>query len=257
MHEPPGGYGQEPYPTNPQGQGGYPPPNQGQGGTQPYPSQPPYQGGGYPGQNQQPPYQGGGYPGQGQPPYGGQQPPGGGYGPPNYPGQGGGWGPPPEPPRKSSGPMILVAIVAVLVVLGGGGAIVWALSSGDKKPRPAVAESSAVPTPELSVPSFTPPVIPSYTPPTIPGITPSPSGSSTYDESLFVREGDCVKISGKSPKLRMNKLDCSDAPYKVLKRFSGTSDQSKCKSVSGYTTAFYAKSKKYTFLSYVLCLKRQ
>ena len=251
MHEPPEGYGQESYPGGPQGQGGYPPPYQGQGQQPPYQGQQPPYDGGYPGQNQQPPYggqQGGGW-GQG----------GGNFGPP--PGQGGGWGPPPEPPKKNSGPMIVVAIVAVLVVLGGGGAIVWALSGskGDDRPTPPVAASSPIiPRPSLTIPSFTPPVIPSYTPPTIPGITPRPSGSSTYDESLFVREGDCVKISGKPPKLRMNKLDCDDdAPYKVLKRFSGTSDQSKCKSVSGYTTAFYAKSKKYTFLSYVLCLKRR
>jgi hypothetical protein len=40
-------------------------------------------------------------------------------------------------------------------------------------------------------------------------------------------------------------------------RFSGTSDKDKCRSVPGYTTAFWAKSRKYSFLSYVLCLKHQ
>lgn len=74
---------------------------------------------------------------------------------------------------------------------------------------------------------------------------------------MFVQAGDCVRIIGKAPDLKMFKADCDSAPYKVLKRFSGTSDKNKCRNVPGYTTAFWAKSKKYTFLSYVICLKHQ
>jgi hypothetical protein len=168
----------------------------------------------------------------------------------------GGWGPPPPPgpPGKSnSGPIIVVAIVAALVLLGGGGAIVWALSGDDgKKPVHPIAASSQ-PTAE---PSYTPP---NDVPSTFPSSSDSdtPSSSPSMDESMFVQAGDCVRITGKAPDLKMFKTDCDTAPYKVLKRFSGTSDKDKCKSVPGYTTAFWAKSKKYSFLSYVLCLKRQ
>jgi hypothetical protein len=279
VHEQPGGYGQESHPNQPQGQGpgGYPPQQPPYPGQQPGSQQPPY---GQPAPYGQPDQYGQ------QPPYGAQQPPGGspwdqpgagGYGPqdPNgpggpswsQPGPGGfgpqdpmgpgGWGPPPGPPGKSnSGPVIAVAAVAALVLLGGGGAIVWALSSGDDpSPTPPVAVS----TPPTTVPSFTPPTampsFPSLPTPTFP--LPTPSGSSSLDESMLVQAGDCVRITGKTPHLKMFRASCGSAPYKVLKKFSGTADRTKCRSVSGYTTAFWAKSKKYSFLSYVLCLKHQ
>lgn len=240
VHEQPEGYGQGPYPNQPQ--------------NQPHSGQPPYQGQQpYPGQ-QQPPYE---QPSYGQPAYGAPQPswgqPGvGGYGPQD-PGPGG-WGPPPGPPKKNSGPVIAVAIVAALVLLGGGGAIVWALSGGDsgtKKHTPV-----AVSTAPTIAPSF-PTSVPSFptTFPTPSGL-PTPTSSSTLDQSMFVQAGDCVRISGKAPDLKMIKSDCGSASYKVLKRFSGTSDRTKCRGVAGYTTAFWARSKKYTFMSYVLCLKR-
>jgi hypothetical protein len=229
VHEQPEGYGQQPYPSQPQGQGGgYPPP------------QPPYPGRPY----GPPPQPGGGAP-WGQPGVGG-------FGPQEPMGPGG-WGPPPGPPRKSnSGPVIAVAGVAALVLLGGGGAIVWALSSDHGKPSPPVAVSTQPTLPDpTALPSF--PTVPS---PSVPGF-PTPSDSPTLDESMFVQAGDCVRITGKTPNLKMFRVDCGKAPYKVLKRFSGTSDRTKCRSVSGYTTAFWAKSKKYSSLSYVLCLKHQ
>jgi hypothetical protein len=165
----------------------------------------------------------------------------------------GGWGPPPGPPPKgNSGPVIAVAAVAALVLLGGGGAIVWALSDGGGKPsHPAAASTQAT-----SAPVF-PPDLPSTFPTPTEPVVPTPTGSPTTDESMLVQAGDCVRITGKTPDLKMFKADCDGAPYKVLKRFSGTSDRAKCHSVPGYTTAFWAKSKKYSFLSYVLCLKHQ
>jgi hypothetical protein len=138
--------------------------------------------------------------------------------------------------------------VAALVLLGGGGAIVWALS-GDNGNKPV--HQVAVSTP----PSF-PPDPSTFPTPSSPGF-PTPSGSPTGDESMFVQAGDCVRVAGKSPHLRMLKADCGSAPYKVLKRFSGTADKTKCRGVSGYTTAFWATNKKYSFLSYVLCMKHQ
>jgi hypothetical protein len=165
----------------------------------------------------------------------------------------GGWGPPPGPPGKNnSGPVIAVAAVAALVLLGGGGAIVWALSGDDgNKPVHPVAVSTAptLPPPPSSFPStFPTPSSPAF---------PTPSSSSTSDQSMFVQAGDCVRISGKTPHLKMLRADCDSAPYKVLKRFSGTADKTKCRGVSGYTTAFWATNKKYSILSYVLCLKHQ
>jgi hypothetical protein len=175
------------------------------------------------------------------------QPGTGGFGPQDPMGPGG-WGPPPGPPGKNnSGPVIAVAAVAALVLLGGGGAIVWALSgdSGNKPVHPV-----AVSTPPTTLPSFPPPS-------SFPSAFPTPSSSSTSDQSMFVQAGDCVRITGKSPHLSMLRADCGSAPYKVLKRYSGTSDKTKCRGVSGYTTAFYATNKKYSVLSYVLCLKHQ
>jgi hypothetical protein len=232
VHEQPEGYGHEPYPNQPPG-GGYPP------------QQPPYPG-------QQPPYGPPQGPSWGQPGAGGQPPMPGGYGPQD-PGLGG-WGPPPGPPKKSSGPVVAVAVVAALVLLGGGGAIVWALSSGGDKTHetPPVAVSTA-PTIQPSFPTTGPTSFPSPSEPAFP----TPTSSPTLDDSLFVQAGDCVRITGRSPHLKMLRADCGSAPYKVLKRFSGTSDRTKCRSVPGYTTAFWATSKKYTFLSYVICLKHQ
>jgi hypothetical protein len=237
VHEQPEGYGHQPQGQDP---GGYPPQQPPPDPGQPSPQQPYGQ-----------PY--GGQPQWGQP--GGP----GGFGPQPPMGPGG-WGPPPPgPPGKgSSGPVIAVAAVAAVVLLGGGGAIVWALSDGgsDHKNPPV-----AVSTPPTSVPTYSPPGLPSAFPtPSFP--TPSfslPSSSPTLDQSMIVQAGDCVRIAGKTPNLKMFKTDCdsSKTQYKVLKRFSGTSDRTKCRGVSGYTTAFWAKSKKYSFLSYVICLKHQ
>lgn len=230
MHQQPEGHGQEPRPNQPQGQGGYPPPPQ------------------YPGQaGAQPPYGGGSW---------GPAPQPGGWGPPNPMGPGG-WGPPPGPPRKGdSGPIIAVAAVSALVLLGGGGAIAWALSDNGHKPSPPVAASTRpIASPAYPNPSDLPSV-PAFPTPSVPDF-PTPTGSPTADESMFVQAGDCVRITGKTPHIKMFKTDCDGAPYKVLKRFSGTSDKDKCRSVHGYTTAFWARSKKYGFLSYVLCMKRQ
>ena len=171
----------------------------------------------------------------------------------------GGWGPPPGPPQKrNSGPVIAVAAIAGVVLLGGGTAIVWALSDNGGHPVHPVAVSSppAAPTPDpTGLPSTFPTPTAPFPTPSVP--FPTPTGSPTVDESMFVQAGDCVRITGKSPRLRMFKTDCDKAQYKVLKRFSGTSDRSKCRGVPGYTTAFWSRSKKYTFLSYVICLKHQ
>lgn len=243
MHEPPEGYGHEPYPGQPQGQGGYPPPHQGQGGYPP--QQPPYPGPG------QPPYPGPGAPS----PYGGQPPPagdpwgrqgmGGGFGPPGPPGPGG-WGPPPGPPRKNSGPIVGVAIVAVLVLLGGGGAIIWALSSGTKKPAP-VAVSTA-PTAEPSDTIAAPP--PSDSGP------PFPSSAPTSDPALTAQAGDCVKNTGTEKSPHLETSTCHSGAYKVLRRFYATSNYDKCKSVPGYTAAYRRRNTSYSVLSFVLCLKK-
>jgi hypothetical protein len=151
----------------------------------------------------------------------------------------------------------VVAIVAVLVLLGGGVAIVSALDKKDdgntaagRSPAPTLEPPSGLPSDIPSVPAL--PSVPDF-----PNPSDLPSGSPSTDQSMFVQEGDCVRISGKAPNLKMFKVDCDRAQYKVLKRFSGTSDQKKCHSVNGYTTAFYAKSEKYSFLSYVLCLKHE
>jgi hypothetical protein len=266
VHDQPEGYGQEPYPNQPQGQGpAGPPPQQPPYpyGQQPY-GQPPYGGQPYDQQPYDQPY------GQQPPAYGGvQQPPAGGgpwgpappagYGPQDPMGPGG-WGPPPGPPQKrNSGPVIAVAAIAAVVLLGGGTAIVWALSDNGGDPVHPVAVSSPPAVPTSPDPTGLPSTFPT---PSVPFPTPSvpfptPTGSPTLDESMFVQAGDCVRISGKSPHLKMFKVECGKAQYKVLKRFSGTSDRSKCHGVPGYTTAFWAKSKKYTILSYVLCLKHQ
>ncbi|MCO5999293.1 LppU/SCO3897 family protein [Actinoallomurus rhizosphaericola] len=257
MHESPESYGQGPYSNQPQGQGGYPP-------QQPYPGQ------GYPGQQQPYPGQGGAgqqpYPGQGgQQPYypsdpyggGGQQPPpggpwgggGGGFGP-SEPSGPGGWGPPPGPPRKNNGPIIVVAIVAALVVLGGGSAIAWALSSDGHSKKPI-----SLPTPSFSVPTGAP--TGGY--PTVePSPTDSPdvpTSSPTLDAAATVQPGDCVRNAGTDSAPHLVQTTCHSGTYKVLKRYTGTSDWDKCKNVAG-STAKYRRKNDIAILSFVLCMKK-
>jgi hypothetical protein len=254
VHQSPEGYGQGPYSNPPQGQGGYPP------------QQPPYPGQGYPGPGQQQPYPGPGgyppggsspyYPGDPQQPYGTPPPPsggpwggGGGYGPPEPPGPGG-WGPPPgPPPRKNNGPIIVVAIVAALVVLGGGGAIAWALSGGDDEPkRPIAASTSPLPT---DVPTNGYPTVPPS-----PTASPSfPASSPTTDAAAAAQVGDCVRNTGTKTAPHLVETACRTGAYKVLKRYSGTSDWDKCKGVPGYTAA-YRRKDTYSFRSFVLCMKK-
>jgi hypothetical protein len=143
---------------------------------------------------------------------------------------------------------VVLAIVAVLVVLVGGGAIIWAVSGHDDKNRHTPVAASSVPA-LPPVPSF-PSTLPTDSPP-----LPNPT-STDEDQSMFVQAGDCVRIAGKAPRLRMLRMDCDSAPYKVLRRFSGTADQKKCRNVPGFTTVFYAKNTQSSILSYVLCLKR-
>ncbi|MFL6057066.1 MAG: hypothetical protein ACJ72W_29835 [Actinoallomurus sp.] len=250
MHQSPEGYGQGPYPNQPQG--GYPP------------QQPPYPGSGYPGGGQQP------YPGQGgygegqspypQQPYGGwpQPPPGGpwggggGFGPSDPSGPRG-WGPPPGPPRKNNGPIVVVAIAAALVVLGGGGAIAWALSN-DGTPKHPIAITT--PSVRYGLPTDSPtggyPTIgPSPT-----DSSPSfPSSSPSLDAAAAAQPGDCVKNTGTKTAPHLDKTTCHSGAYKVLRRYSGTSDWDKCKTVPGYTAA-YRRKNTYSFLSFVLCMKK-
>lgn len=145
------------------------------------------------------------------------------------------------------GPITAVVVMAALVLLGGSGAIVWALNGDDGNPGHPVA----VATPSVTAPAQPPGAT------DLPSTFPTPWESPTMDESMFVKAGDCVRIIGKAPKLKMFRTGCDSAPYKVLKRFSGTSDRTKCRSVRGYTAAFWFKSTKYRFLRFVLCLKHQ
>lgn len=252
VHESPEGYGQGPYSNQPQGQGGYPPqqpypgqPGQGYGqGQQPYPGQ-----GGYPGEGQQSPY----YPNDPQQPYG-AQPPGGGWGGggggygPSEPGGPGGWGPPPGGGRKNNGPVIVVAIVAALVVLGGGIATAVALSGGDDKKKPPIAVSTSPLLPTTSPTGGYPTVDPSESPSV-------PTSSPTLDAAATAQPGDCVKNAGTQSKPHLEDSTCHSGAYKVLKRYSGTSDWDKCKGVPGYTAA-YRRRNTYTFMSFVLCMKK-
>ena len=99
---------------------------------------------------------------------------------------------------------------------------------------------------------------PTDLPSTLPSdpIIPAPS-SPPVDVSATVHSGDCVRIIGRGMRMRMVKEDCLDAPYKVLKRISGTSDKNKCLNVRGSTTAFSVRSRTFDFLKYVVCLRSQ
>lgn len=141
---------------------------------------------------------------------------------------------------------MVLAIVGVLVLLGGGTAAVLALSKGGKANGPVAGSH---------LPTL--PTLPSSPPTALPSQPSIPDPGSTSDQSMLVKAGDCVRITGTAPNLQMLRVACGTAPYKVLKRFSGTADKTKCRGVPGFTTVFYAKNTQESFLSYVICLKHQ
>lgn len=262
----PGGYGapygQDPQqPQQPPEQPQYGPgPQYGGGQPPPYGQQPPAYG------QQPPPYGGDPYaqPGQpmsgqpmsGQPmsgqPMSGQPMAGGGpgMGPPPYGGAGWQgtqqWNP---PPKKGRGPLIALIIMAVLVLIGGVSFVGWAAFAdhgGDPTPAPSdSASASASPSPSPS-----------------PSESPSPSVSPTPDESqndaYTVEEGQCVTNKGSDKNPRLVISDCTSGSYKVLKRFTGTHDTSKCDNVKGATAHYYLKhDSSLSDLDFVLCLQEQ
>jgi len=174
-------------------------------------------------------------PGGGQPPYGGG---------PSWPGQGGGWN---QPPKKSKGPMIAIIIVVVVVVLAAAGVGGWAVfgrggGSTHADPTPSPTHTSASPSPTSESPS------PSE----------SPSASLPGGDAVSVQEGQCVKNEGTSSNPNLKIVDCGPGTYKVLKKFRGTHDTDKCKSVSGYTTSYYQTfGDDLSSLDFVLCMQKQ
>lgn len=77
-------------------------------------------------------------------------------------------------------------------------------------------------------------------------------GSETDAETTSV--GSCMHNDGTDSKADLNEVDCSsnDAQYKVVKKFDGTSDDTKCKDVTDAPIAYIQSGGGHDV---VLCLK--
>lgn len=64
--------------------------------------------------------------------------------------------------------------------------------------------------------------------------------------------GDCLFGTGAPAGLEVRTGQCQPGDFKVLKRFDGTSDTSKCSGVSGYTHDYFATEPP----AFVLCMSR-
>jgi hypothetical protein len=160
---------------------------------------------------------------------------------------GGGYMPPPQPP-KSKAPLIIVLVLVGLVVVGGGGiaAIAFALNSGN---HPA-AHGSGTPTSSASASDESSPTD---------SPTPSESPSGPTDEGYIAQVGECVKNIGSDSNPTLQIVPCTSGTYKVLQKFTGTYDTTKCDSVQGTDATVFAQhtDSTYSFLDYVLCLQSQ
>jgi hypothetical protein len=160
---------------------------------------------------------------------------------------GGGYLPPPQPP-KSKAPLIIVLVLVGLVVVGGGGiaAIAIAMNSGHKP----IAHSSTSPSTGTS---------PSGEASASDSPTPSSSPSGPTDEGYIAQVGECVKNIGSDSNPTLQIVSCTSGTYKVLQKFTGTYDTTKCDAVQGTDATVYAQhtDSTYSFLDYVLCLQSQ
>jgi hypothetical protein len=160
------------------------------------------------------------------------------------------WGayqPPPQPP-KSKAPLVIVLVLVGLLVVGGGGiaAIAFAVNH-NKHP---VAHGSTTPSTSSSASGE---ASPSDSP------TPSASPSGPTDEGFVAQVGQCVKNIGTDSDPTLQIVPCTAGTYKVLQKFTGTYDTTKCDAVQGTDTTVYAQhtNSTYSFLDYVLCLQSE
>lgn len=248
MYGPPGG-GQ--YPGQPQDpwQGGGDPYGGNPYGGQPadpygQPSGTPY---GQPGYGQPagppPPY---GQPGYGQPanpydPYGPPSAPPDPWGAPQQPMSGPPWGPPPAPPQKNNtGLVVGLAAVAVLVLLIGA-VVIFLVIDRDTTPIADPSPSASASAPPSDPPSEAP-------------TSEAPTDQPTKYDIDDAEEGDCLFDANPSAtKANLSFASCSERGedhYKVLKRFDGTTESTKCEDVPGYDSSFTSSTG-----NFVLCVE--
>lgn len=130
-------------------------------------------------------------------------------------------------PLMKPGLASLVALTAALVLLAGVGVVGFRLGHGSATP---VATSTYPP-------------------------------SATYDtdnaEVFHLQEGECVRSTDPNGVARLERSDCdAGSAYLILKRYSGTSDTTRCNAIVGTTTAYRATPPEDDHPEVVLCLGR-
>ncbi|MFD4657969.1 hypothetical protein ACFWP2_20350 [Kitasatospora sp. NPDC058444] len=149
--------------------------------------------------------------------------------------------------------MLLVPVsLAVTVTLAATGVL------GPKKDDP-VADPTPSPTrytiAPLPSPTFT---LPPYTPPPVP--TPTftlPSYTPPADPADAAKAGDCLRNDGSDTDPKMAVVPCTDAKaqYKVIYKYTGTSDKESCSKQPKTTSTYWVKHPLLPSLDYVLCLR--
>lgn len=163
-----------------------------------------------------------------------------GYPPPPGGGPAQVWGPPQPPPQKQGLSTMAIALLtaAVVVLVGGIGLAVYAFQ-GDGTPTAHSSTGGKSASPGTSASS-----------------SPSPTASAPPSERDFrtANIGDCLVNRGtdKAPELHI--VSCStDGALKVVARFDGTDDSSKCDSVRDSDFKYYYRHEGTKF---VLCFQK-
>ncbi|MFE7530775.1 hypothetical protein ACFU7Y_34435 [Kitasatospora sp. NPDC057542] len=108
-----------------------------------------------------------------------------------------------------------------------------------------------LPSPTFTLPPYTPPPLPTPTY-TLPSYTPPAA-----DPADAAKAGDCLHNDGSDTDPKMTVLPCTDAKaqYKVIYKYTGTSDKESCSKQPKTTSTYWVKHPLLPSLDYVLCLR--
>ncbi|MFE4516299.1 hypothetical protein ACFRMQ_19130 [Kitasatospora sp. NPDC056783] len=151
--------------------------------------------------------------------------------------------------------MLLAPVSLVLVVVLAATGALGPTKDDDPVagPLPGPSQSTVPPSPS---PTFT---LPPYTPAPLP--TPTftlPSYTPPADDPAdAAKVGDCLHNDGSDTDPKMAVLPCTDAKaeYKVVYKYTGTSDKESCKKQPKANSTYWVKHPLLPSLDYVLCLR--
>ncbi|MFJ9693031.1 hypothetical protein [Kitasatospora sp. NPDC101183] len=122
----------------------------------------------------------------------------------------------------------------------------------DPLPTPSRYTIPPLPSPTYTIPPYTPKPLPTPTITLPPYTPPAPS-----DPAADAKAGDCLHNDGNDTDPKMSIVPCTDgkAQYKVVYKYTGTSDKDSCNKQPKTTSTYWVKHPLLPSLDYVLCLK--